>query len=117
MSVSEAISILEKLGTEEPTRNVEPAEVCAALGVLHDEFAGRGQAAVLSMIGTCCEELLKPRPVDDWPASYECEAWSTQLRDSLEDLPLPKSSPRWELNGILASVFLNQFAEFGEALL
>jgi hypothetical protein len=51
MCVSEAISILEQLGTEEPTRNVEPVEVSAALDVLHGEFAGSGQAAVLSMIG------------------------------------------------------------------
>jgi hypothetical protein len=98
MNVSEAISILEQLGSEEPEEKVDSADVCAALGVLHDEFSDPEARKLISFIGTCCEHLLKLDAVTGWRASYEREARSIELLDALEQLVLDKRGRSWALN-------------------
>ena len=117
MSVSEALSILDELGSEEPTRTVEPNEICAALGVLRAEFSGSEERKLVSFIVTCSEQLQEPPAAPGWAASYEREAWSIALLRALDQLPVTKHEARWVFNGVLASLFLKEAADFGAAFL
>ena len=95
MTFSEALSILEELGSDEPTKPVEPNEIDAALGVLRAEFSGLEERKRVSFIVTCSEHLRKSNAAGGWAGSYEREAWNIALLQVLDQLRVAKHKARW----------------------